>query len=162
MRYSPQPCSAATLTSARNASRFRWFCATFVREMGNAMMKMNARCIHVAGIVKGDTIDGLPSLANASMNTRCASSTASPVFGMIGENHRCPSEGDGFSSVRAPIEKIAMLGMPTATLWTRSNCSWRQRESQQLAVLKRRCRRRPRANRSLACSRCAAITFGEP
>ena len=45
------------------------------------MMKTNARYIHVAGTLKGDTIGGIPISRNAFMNTSWASRMASPALG---------------------------------------------------------------------------------
>jgi hypothetical protein len=51
---------------------------------------------------------------NAFMKTSCASRIASPDFGMMGENHKCPSVGDGLSAERAPIMNCDRCGMPIA------------------------------------------------
>ena len=123
-------------------------------------MKTKARYIHVAGVLKGLTRDGMPICRNTSMKTRCASRIASPFFGMMGENHRCPSDGDGLSGDLAPMEKIAMFGTPIATLCTRSSCSG----------VSGNCSSGPSVNaapgivrnRAFAYSICVAITLAGP
>ncbi len=68
-------------------------------------------------------LSGMPTSLAAANSTSCASSTASPVRGMIGENQTWPVVGLGLNGERAPIEKIDRLGMPNSTLWTFSCCS---------------------------------------
>src|ERR1700685_869539 len=97
-----------------NAARFFLFVSTS-RVTGKAKMKMNERSQYVDGRLK--LRNGNPNSLAAAANTRLASKIASPVRGMIGENHICPLAGSGLMAERAPIENIARLGIPNCGLW---------------------------------------------
>src|SRR5262249_2939072 len=76
--------------------------------------KMNARFQYVVGKLKPTALSGTSSCFEASAKTRFASKIASAERGMIGENHMWPACGFGFVSLRAPIENIVRLGIPSS------------------------------------------------
>ncbi len=121
VRYSPHPLSAQALTSLRKASRLRRLVSTSVitgKPIRNTQVL--SQLAWGTGMM---ALRGIPTSLAAANSTSWASSTASPVRGMIGENQTWPVVGLGLNGVRAPIEKIDRLGIPKTTLWTFSCCS---------------------------------------
>ncbi len=121
VRYSPQPRSAQALTSLRKASRLRRLVSTSVitgKPIRNTHVR--SQLAWGTGMIE---LSGMPTSLAAANSTCWASSTASPVRGMIGENQTWPVVGFALNGERAPIEKIDRLGMPNSTLCTFSCCS---------------------------------------
>ena len=109
--------------SRSNTSRVRLFWAGLLRYTGNPMMKMKARYIHVAGVLKGVHQRRHAHLPEHVHEDALRLENRLTTLGNDGGEPQCPSDGDGLSGMLAPIEKIAMFGTPIATLCTRSSCS---------------------------------------
>src|SRR5688500_4042282 len=90
-----------------------------LRVIETATRKMNARDQYVVGI--DQRLNGSSTSWPIRQSVFWASRMASPVRGTIGENQRCPFDGEGLRSERAPIENIDRFGTPNVTCSTSAN-----------------------------------------